>query len=387
MSAKSATTEGPLTGLLIADLTRTLAGPYATMMLADMGARVIKVEPPGGDDARRFGPFADGRSAYFASVNRGKCSIALDLKSADDRAIFEKLAARADVLVENYRPGVMRKLNYDWAALRELNPRLVYAAISGFGQSGPRRDLPAYDLVAQAMGGIMSITGGEGGPPVRVGTSIGDISAGLFALAGILAALHRRAQSGRGGMVDVGMLDCQVAMLESAIGRVFAGESPAPLGMRHPSIAPFDGFCVGGGEQMIIAAGNDALFQKLCAALGAAELANRGEFASNDLRVKNHAALKSALENVLAKKPAEKWLEILRAAGVPCAPINDIDAVLNDPQVGARNMIIDAVDADGRRMKMAGNPVKMPDFPDPPTRAAAPELDADREAVLAFLGC
>ncbi|MDA8024348.1 MAG: CoA transferase [Gammaproteobacteria bacterium] len=387
MSAKSATTEGPLTGLLIADLTRTLAGPYATMMLADMGARVIKVEPPGGDDARRFGPFADGRSAYFASVNRGKCSIALDLKSADDRAIFEKLAARADVLVENYRPGVMRKLNYDWAALRELNPRLVYAAISGFGQSGPRRDLPAYDLVAQAMGGIMSITGGEGGPPVRVGTSIGDISAGLFALAGILAALHRRAQSGRGGMVDVGMLDCQVAMLESAIGRVFAGESPAPLGMRHPSIAPFDGFCVGGGEQMIIAAGNDALFSKLCAALGAAELANRGEFASNDLRVKNHAALKSALENVLAKKPAEKWLEILRAAGVPCAPINDIDAVLNDPQVGARNMIIDAVDADGRRMKMAGNPVKMPDFPDPPTRAAAPELDADREAVLAFLGC
>ncbi|MDA7972418.1 MAG: CoA transferase [Gammaproteobacteria bacterium] len=387
MSAKSATTEGPLTGLLIADLTRTLAGPYATMMLADMGARVIKVEPPGGDDARRFGPFADGRSAYFASVNRGKCSIALDLKSPEDRAIFEKLAARADVLVENYRPGVMRKLNYDWAALRELNPRLVYAAISGFGQSGPRRDLPAYDLVAQAMGGIMSITGGEGGPPVRVGTSIGDISAGLFALAGILAALHRRAQSGRGGMVDVGMLDCQVAMLESAIGRVFAGESPAPLGMRHPSIAPFDGFCVGGGEQMIIAAGNDALFQKLCAALGAAELANRGEFASNDLRVKNHAALKSALENVLAKKPAEKWLEILRAAGVPCAPINDINAVLNDPQVGARNMIIDAVDADGRRMKMAGNPVKMPDFPDPPTRAAAPELDADREAVLAFLGC
>ena len=380
-------TPGPLTGLLVADLTRTLAGPYATMMLADMGARVIKVEPPGGDDARRFGPFADGRSAYFASVNRGKCSIALDLKSPDDRAIFEKLAARADVLVENYRPGVMRKLNYDWAALREMNPRLVYAAISGFGQSGPRRDLPAYDLVAQAMGGIMSITGGEGGPPVRVGTSIGDISAGLFALAGILAALHRRAQSGRGGMVDVGMLDCQVAMLESAIGRVFAGESPAPLGMRHPSIAPFDGFCVGGGEQMIIAAGNDALFEKLCAALGAAELANRGEFASNDLRVKNHAALKSALEKVLAKKPAEKWLEILRAAGVPCAPINDIDAVLNDPQVGARNMIIDAVDADGRRMKMAGNPVKMPDFPDPPTRAAAPELDADREAVLAFLGC
>ncbi len=384
---KETPTPGPLTGLLVADLTRTLAGPYATMMLADMGARVIKVEPPGGDDARRFGPFAGGRSAYFASVNRGKCSIALDLKSPDDRAIFEKLAARADVLVENYRPGVMRKLNYDWAALREMNPRLVYAAISGFGQSGPRRDLPAYDLVAQAMGGIMSITGGEGGPPVRVGTSIGDISAGLFALAGILAALHRRAQSGRGGMVDVGMLDCQVAMLESAIGRVFAGESPAPLGMRHPSIAPFDGFCVGGGEQMIIAAGNDALFSKLCAALGAAELASRGEFASNDLRVKNHAALKSALENVLAKKPAEKWLEILRAAGVPCAPINDINAVLNDPQVGARNMIIDAVDADGRRMKMAGNPVKMPDFPDPPTRAAAPELDADREAVLAFLGC
>jgi len=387
MTATTHKPPGPLTGLLVLDLTRILAGPYATMLLADMGAQVIKAEPPHGDDARRFGPFVDGKSTYFESLNRGKQSIALDLTAAADRAIFEKLAARADVLVENFRPGALGKLGYDWAALQKLNRRLIYAAISGFGQTGPARDLPAYDLVVQALGGIMSITGSgnPGEPPVRVGASIGDIAAGMFAVTGILAALHRRAQSGSGGMVDVGMLDCQVAMLENAIGRrLSARESPAPLGMRHPSITPFDGFCAG-GEYVVIAAGNDALFRRLCIALGAAELAQRAEFASNELRTQNHAALKREVERALAGKSAEEWLAILRRAGVPCAPINDIERVVNDEQVHARNMIIETVDDAGRRMRMAGNPVKMPEFADPQTRAAAPELDADRAAVLALL--
>jgi len=381
-------TPGPLTGLLVIDLTRILAGPYATMMLADMGARVIKVESPRGDDARRFGPFVDGKSTYFESLNRGKQSIALDLKSGGDRALFEKLAARADVLVENFRPGAMRALRYDWRALRKVNRRLVYAAISGFGQTGPARDLPAYDLVAQALGGIMSITGSgaPGEAPVRVGASIGDIAAGMFALAGILAALHRRAQSGEGGMVDVGMLDCQVAMLENAIGRrLCAGESPAPLGMRHPSITPFDGYQIG-AEYLVIAAGNDALFRRLCAALGETALAARAEFASNELRTQHHAALKREMERALAGKSAAEWLAILRAAGVPCAPINDIERVVNDAQVNARNMIINTLDDAGRRMHMAGNPVKMSGCADPQTRAAAPQLDADRAAVLALVG-
>ncbi len=380
---------GPLTGILVVDLTRVLAGPYATMVMADLGARVVKVEAPGGDDARQFGPFAGGKSTYFESLNRGKQSIALDLRAADDRAVFEGLAARADVLVENYRAGAMEKLGYGWARLHGLNRRLIYAAISGFGQTGPYRHFPAYDLVVQGMGGIMSITGNPGERPVRVGTSVGDIAAGLFGLSGILSALHQRARTGRGCMVDVGMLDCQVAILENAIGRYLAArdsaqDSPAPLGMRHPSITPFEGFKVG-DEYLIIAAGNDALFGKLCAALGNEALATREAFRDNDRRTENHAALKAEIEGALAHKSASEWLEILQGAGVPCAPINDIEQVVNDAHVNARNMIIHSLDAHGHRASMAGNPIKVSGFDDPATRPAAPELDADREAILALL--
>lgn len=374
----------PLTGLLILDLTRVLAGPYATMLLADLGARVVKVEPPAGDDARGFGPFVDGKSAYFASLNRGKESIALDLRAAGDRAIFEKLAARADVLVENFRAGTLAKLGYDFAALRKLNPRLVTAAISGFGRSGPYRDLPAYDLVAQAMGGMLGITG-QPGAPARAGASIGDIAAGLFGVAGILAALRRRDETGEGGMVDIGMLDCQVAILENAIARHGAGESPSPLGMRHASITPFDGFQTARGC-IVIAAGNDVLFRKLCNAIGAESLAARAEYANNASRTQHHAELKREIETALAAKDETHWLQILRDAGVPCAPVNDIAAVVADPQVHARNMLIDAVDSAGKRMRMAGNPVKISGMADPATRRAAPELDGDREAVLGLVG-
>ena len=376
-------TDGPLHDVVVVDLTRVLAGPYATMVMADLGARVIKVEPPGGDDARQFGPFTDGKSAYFESLNRGKQSIALDLKSADERVVFEKLIARADVLVENYRAGALTRLGYDWQTLQRINQRLIYAAVSGFGQSGPYRDLPAYDLVVQAMGGLLSITGHPEQPPVRVGTSIGDITAGLFGLSGVLAALYRRERSGRGCMIDIAMLDCQVAILENAIGRHLAdGAIPTPLGLCHPSITPFDGFAVG-DELIIIAAGNDALFAKLCRAIDTDELIARENYRNNASRTTHRAALKVDIERALQCKSVDQWLAILRDAGVPCAPIHNIADVVADPQINARNMIIENNAAPAA--KIAGNPIKLSDTADPKTRRAAPTLNADRAAVLEWV--
>ena len=368
------------------DLSRVLAGPYCTLILAELGARVIKVEhPDGGDDARDIGPFIAGRSAYFASLNRGKQSIALDLKRDADRAIFERLLARADVLVENYRAGALERLGYAWDALYARWPRLVYAAVSGFGHTGPYAARPAYDLVVQGMGGIMSLTGQPGDPPTRAGTSVGDLAAGLFAANGIQAALLARERSGRGCKVDVGMLDCQVAILENAIARCAAtGATPGPLGARHPSITPFDTFRAADAH-FVIACGNDRLFESLCACLGRADLARDGRFATNELRTRNHAALKPELERTLGGKSANHWLEQLQHAGVPCGPINDVAQVLADPHVRARNMVVETSDPQMGRLEMAGNPIKLSGVDDPPTRQPAPDLDADRAAILAEL--
>ena len=375
---------GPLAGVTVVDLTRVLAGPFATLALADLGARVIKVEPPHGDDARRFGPFVNGDSAYFASLNRGKRSIALDLKRDRDRAVFESLLEGADVLVENYRAGAMERLGYGWDALRERYPRLVYAAVSGFGHTGPYSGRAAYDLVVQAMGGLMSVTGHPHTGPTRVGASIGDLGAGLFALAGVLAALYDRERTGKGVKVDVGMLDCQVALLENAVARYFAsGEIPRPLGARHPSITPFDAFRTA-TDPVVVAAGNDALFAKLCGAVDRRDLAEREEFASNDARTANHEPLKNELERTLAAMPAEHWLAVLDEAGVPCAPINDVGQVVVDPHVKSRNMIIEADDPDAP-LSMPGNPIKLSGYDDPQKRPAAPRLDGDREAILSGL--
>jgi CoA:oxalate CoA-transferase len=378
-------TNGPLHGLLVIDLTRVLAGPYSTMVLADLGARVIKVEVPGtGDDARHFGPFMDGRSAYFSSLNRGKQSIALDLKSADDKQVFERLICRADILVENYRPGTMDKLGYGWETLQEMNPRLVYAAISGFGQSGPYRGLPAYDMVVQAMGGIMSVTGHPQSEPSRVGTSVGDITAGLFGLSGILAGVINRERTGKGLMVDVGMLDCQVAILENAVSRYLCeGNTPGPLGARHPSITPFDAFRASDGH-IVIAAGNDALFGKLCEALGRNDLVEDTRYATNDGRTRHYETLKPEIGDALRNSSVAQWLDVLQAAGVPCGPINDIAQVVDDAQVNARNMIIRSTAGDSD-VRMAGNPIKLSGFDDPSQRPAAPDLDADREEILQLL--
>jgi len=379
-------TKGALAGVRVVDLTRVLAGPYCTMVLADLGARVIKVEnPERGDDARAIGPFVGDRSAYFSSLNRGKQSIALDLKDDADRAIFEQLLARADVLVENFRPGVMERLGYGWDALAERFPRLVVASTSGFGQTGPYAARPAYDVVVQAMGGVMSLTGHADSPPTRVGTSMGDITAGLFTAIGIQAALVDRFRTGVGSRVDVALLDCQVAILENAIARYAAtGEIPGPIGARHPSITPFDAFETMDGY-LVIAAGNDGLFATLCEVLGEPQLASDPRFSSNAKRTDHAQALKERLEARLADRGVSAWLDALLEAGVPCGPLNNVAQVLADPQVQARNMVVDVPDGAGGQLQMAGNPIKLSSHADPTTRAPAPDLDADRAQILAEL--
>src|SRR4051812_10793646 len=282
-------------------------------MMAELGARVIKIEPPEGDDARRYGPFITGengvaKSGYFMSINRGKESMTLDLKQNDDRHVFEALLSRADVLIENYRGGTMEKLGYGWDSLKDKYPRLIYGAVSGFGHTGPYAARPAYDMVVQAMGGIMSLTGHPGGPPTRVGTSVGDLTAALFGTVGIAAALYDREKTGRGQKVDVGMLDCQVAILENAIARhVATGEVPGPLGTKHPSIAPFAAFKTQ-DSHIVIAAGNDALFARVARVLAHEEWPRSPRFATNPSRIEHLDALHAAMESALAVRTSKEWL-------------------------------------------------------------------------------
>ena len=381
------TRKGPLDGIVVVDLTRVLAGPYLTMMLSDMGARVIKVEiPETGDDARHFPPFVEGESAYFATINRGKESITLDLKNNEDREVFEKLVRRSDVLVENFRAGTMDKLGYDWDSLAKINAGLVYAAVSGFGHTGPYSDRPAYDLVVQGMGGVMSMTGTKETAPMRVGTSIGDIAAGMFGLSGVLAAIYDREKTGKGCKIDVGMLDCQVALLENAISRYFAdGKVPGPIGIRHPSITPFAGLRAKHNEYVILAAGNDKMFAHLCRTIGCPELIEDPRFVTNPDRTEHCDALYEELEKVLAHKTSAEWLDVLNQAGIPCGPINDIGHVVEDPHVLERNMIVSAMSGTGAEFRMPGNPIKLSSYHDPDTRQAAPALDGHRDSIMAFI--
>lgn len=375
--------KGPLSGVTVIDLSRILAGPYCTLLMAEMGARVIKVETPGkGDDAREYGPFKGGKSTYFSSVNRGKQSIALDLKKDSDKKIFEKLLAKGDVLIENYRPGTMEKLGYGWAQLHPRYPKLIYAAASGFGHTGPDSAKPAYDMVVQGLGGIMSVTGHEGQPPVRIGMSIGDIGAGLYMAVAVNAALLHREKTGEATEIDIGMFDCQLALLENAIMRyTVTGEIPKPLGARHPTITPFEAFQAADGY-VVISAGNDALFQRLAATLGRPAMAVNPDYASNELRQKSQPKLKAEIEAVLKTKSVAQWLPVFEVAGIPASPINNIAQALAHPQTSARNMLITVDDPASGPLKLAGNPIKFSAFPDPKTREPAPALDADRAAIL-----
>jgi CoA:oxalate CoA-transferase len=374
---------GPLSGAVILDLSRILAGPYCTLLLHELGARIIKVEPPQGDDSRAYGPFKDGESLYFAAINRGKESIALDLKEDGDRAIFERLAARADVVLENFRPGTMEKLGLGWEALHARHPRLIYAAASGFGHTGPEAKKPAYDMIVQGLGGIMSVTGHPGAAPARIGVSIGDLGAGIYTALGIAAALYHRERTGEATKVDVSMLDCQLSLMENPAMRYLAtGDVPGPMGGRHATITPFAIF-EAQDRPIIIAAGNDGLFRKLCAALGHAEWAEDKRFATNEARRGLAGELAGMIEGVLRTQPGAHWLVVMEAAGVPAGPINTVADALSHPQVGPRRMVVEA-----GGLRMVGNPVKV--WPmaanDDGVRSAAPRLDGDRARLLGEFG-
>jgi CoA:oxalate CoA-transferase len=348
-------------------------------LLHELGARVIKVEPPGGDDARAYGPFRDGESLYFAAINRGKESICLDLKQAPDLAILHRLLARADVLIENFRPGTMEKLGLGWEALHAQYPRLIYAAASGFGHTGPESKKPAYDMIVQGLGGIMSVTGHPGQKPARIGVSIGDLGAGIYTALGIASALYHRERTGEAAKVDVSMLDCQLSLMENPAMRYLAtGRVPGPMGGRHATITPFAIFETG-DKPIVIAAGNDGLFRKLCTALGKPEWAADQRFLSNDTRRGLAEELGSMIEAVLASHPASHWLAVMEEAGIPAGPINTIAEALEHPQVAARQMVVEA-----GGMRMVGNPVKIMPFAanDDACRAPAPPLDGDRERLL-----
>ncbi|MFP6663446.1 MAG: CoA transferase [Deltaproteobacteria bacterium] len=378
----------PLSGITVLDLTRVLAGPYCTMVLGHLGARVIKIEGPGHaqDAARTLGPFIGGKSLYYAGLNYDKESIVLDLKKDEDKAIFDKLLGEADVLVENYRPGVMERLGYGYDALRQKHPKLIYAAASGFGHTGPMSQRPAYDMVVQAMSGLMSLTGPLGGDPVRVGVSVGDIVAGLFLTIGISSALYKRIETGHGMKIDVAMLDAQVAILENALTRHLAtGEVPGPLGTRHPNIAPFQAFHAKEG-QLVVCAGHDELYWDFCDAIGRADLKDDPRFLSADQRRENVDALEAEIETTFASADAAHWLQVLEEAKVPVSPINTVADVAKLDQVAARHMIRSLTDPKIGTLRIPGNPIKMSGVPEPESHRAAPELDEDRALILAWLG-
>jgi len=375
--------DGPLKNLLVIDLTRVLVGPYCTMILSDLGARVIKIEAPEiGDDSRKFGPFIKNYSAYFMSLNRGKESIALNLKNQDDKKIFDKILSKADILVENFKPGTLEKWGYGWKDVNKKYPKLIYASASGFGQTGPLKELPAYDMVVQGMGGLMSVTGHPNNEPTRVGTSIGDITAGLFTAIGINAALYDRQKTGKGAFIDISMLDCQIAILENAISRYLSkNEIPKPMGSRHPSIAPFEAFKTK-DSYIIIAAGNDKLFNKLCEVLNINDVPKEKRFNSNSLRCENMDSLKEILENKLKLKNTNEWIKEMEKLKIPCGPIFNIKQAVENPQIVHRNMIVKSYHKIVGEFKSSGNPIKMSTYKDENSRGDIPDLDEHREKIL-----
>ena len=374
---------GPLDGITVVDLTRVLSGPYCTMLLADMGARVIKIEQPGrGDDTRGWGPpFIAGESAYFLSVNRNKESVTLNLKSSEARGLLERLIAKADVLVENFRPGTLARLGLGYEQLAPRFPRLIHCSISGFGQSGPKRDLPGYDAVIQAEGGLMSITGPAGGAPYRLGVAIADIIAGVFAAHGVALALLARERTGQGQRVDVGMLDSVAALLTYQAGIYFAtGTAPTRLGNRHPTIVPYETFAASDGE-FVIAVGNDEQWRTFCAAAGLEPLGRDPRFLTNRQRVSGYDDLRPLLAAHLETRTCRDWIETLTRAGIPCGAVRGIDEVLGDPQLVAREMIERVEHAVAGTLRVLGIPIKLSSTPGR-VRKAPPALGQDTDRVL-----
>jgi crotonobetainyl-CoA:carnitine CoA-transferase CaiB-like acyl-CoA transferase len=373
----------PLKGVRILDLTRVLAGPFCTMNLADLGADVIKIEVPGrGDDSRSFAPIMpSGDSGYFYSVNRGKRSVTLDLRTEDGAAVFLELMAKSDVVVENFSPGTMDRFGLGYERLKSNNPKIILCSISGFGQTGPMSAAPAYDIVAQALGGTMSITGNPGGEPGRCGVSIGDLAAALYGVIAILSALRVRDRDGVGCHLDIAMLDCQVAMLEDALARYsVSGKIPERLGTRHPSITPFQQFRAS-DDYFVMGAGNESIWLRFCAAISMPQLADNPLFKTNADRTANHGALEAILAEHFAAMPRAHWLRLLGDASVPCAPIANVQEVSRNPHLEARNMILHAEHKDFDGLIVPGSPLKTSGGKATPS-TRAPSLGESTDDVL-----
>ncbi|MCY3824777.1 MAG: CoA transferase [Nitrospinae bacterium] len=374
---------GPLEGIRVVDLTRILAGPYCTMMLGDMGAEVIKIEnPDGGDDTRGWGPpFLNGVSTYFISINRNKKSLTLNLKDERGKELLRDLIRKGDVVVENFRPGALDKLGFSWEEIHRINPAVIFASLSGFGQTGPRSSEPGFDVVIQGEGGIMSITGEPDGPPSKFGASIADITAGMLAAQGILLSLYHREKTGVGQMVDVGMLDGQVALLTYHANNYFGtGKLPPRRGNKHPSITPYETYeCKDGYFNLGV--GNDSLWRRFCDAMGLGDIKEDPKFAINKDRVDNRLELQEILDAFFAEKTVGETLEALRGAGIPCGPINNLEQVLNEPQVLAREMVVDVDVPVAGPTKVTGVPIKLSETPGA-VRTPPPTLGQHTEEVL-----
>ena len=379
--------EAALADLLVLDLTRILSGPFATMTLADLGADVIKIEQPGsGDDTRQWGPpFQGDQAAYFLAVNRNKRSLAVDLKSPQGRALVRQLALKSDVVVENFRPGTAARLGLGYEELSRENPGLIYASISGYGQTGPDSLRPGYDAIAQARSGIMSVTGEADGPPVRVGVSSADLVAGMWATIGILAALHEKQRTGSGQWVDISLLDGSVSWLTYVSSGYFAsGAIPRRYGSAHPTIAPYQAFASSDGFVMV-AVGNDALWRRFASALGRQDLLDDERYATNPSRVAHREVLIPQIEQAMLTRTTAQWVQTLDDAGVPVGPIQTVDQAVQDPQVLARGMIVELDHPTAGPLKVVGCPVRLTRTP-PLVRTPPPILGQHTDEVLAALG-
>jgi CoA:oxalate CoA-transferase len=387
MESGTDTAAAPLAGILVVDLSHVLAGPFCTYHLAMLGARVIKVEMPGaGDEYRGVGPFTDGLSLSFAATNAGKESIALDLKKPADRAILERMLDRADVLVENFRPGAIERLGFGWDVLASRWPRLTLASVSGFGATGPDHLKTAYDVIVQARGGIVAQTGREGDDFVRVGVSIADLVAGVYLGFASCAALFRRERTGRGSRVDVSMLDCMASLLEMPLTATGTTGKPVPrTGGRHPNMAPF-GFFKACDGTICIAAGNDRLFAAIAETLGKPGLAEDPRFRTNRDRSANLEALHAEMDSLLAARSVDEWERLLSERGVPVSAVFDVPRMLRDPQLAARNMLVKVEHPGVGPVTLTGNPMKFAGVADDGPTRPAPNLDGDRQSILDWLG-
>ncbi|MFC1900862.1 CaiB/BaiF CoA transferase family protein [Chloroflexota bacterium] len=378
---------GPLDGIRVLDLSWILAGPYCTMILSDLGAEIIKVERPGtGDLARGNGPFIDGVSSYFLSLNRGKKSISIDLQTPRGKELCLELASKSDILVENFVPGTMERLGLDYNTVSKQNPKIIYASISGFGQTGPYAQTRALDIVVQAMSGMMSVTGEPDGQPLKPGVSLGDITAGMYTAIGILAAVNERKKSGKGQMLDISMLDCQIATLENAFARYFnTGETPGRYGSRHPSYTPFQAFQT--KDSYIVVAmvgGTRNQWQMFCAITGLLDMVDDERYQTGESRTQHYEELEPVLNKVFLSKTSEQWIKELTDIGIPCGPINNIDQAANHPQVIAREMIAEMPHPVAGKVKLVNTPLKLSRTPGK-IKGVAPELGQDTADILAEL--